>query len=65
MTSITLMNGHDYMVMTSGTVSNPSLNGTTLTLTSSAQFDLIDLGIGSRSGGPSIVIVSASGVTSL
>lgn len=65
MTAITLTNGHDYMVMTNGTISNPSLSGTTLTITSTSQFDLIDLGAGTRTGGPSVVIVSASGVTSL
>lgn len=65
MTSITLTNGHNYLVMTTGTITGATLSGTTLSFTNSAQIDLIDLGAGTRSTGPSVCLVTSEGVSSL
>ena len=61
---INLTAGHDYIVTSAGSVSSASLSGNVLTIANESKIDVIDLGAGTRGGGPVVLLVCAEGYAS-
>ena len=60
--SIVLDAGHDYIVMSEDVIASAEVSGNTLAICNEGPIDVIDLGAGSRSGGPSVMIADSERV---
>ena len=58
---INLTAGHNYLVTSSDSVSSASLSGNVLTIANSGKIDVIDLGAGTRTDGPVVLLMTPDG----